>query len=383
MLTHQRASVVVCILACIFIVIGVIYLRPAEQLEKVVDNDTEAVDTAVRSVPRVLKASNEFDMPGIPSSFNQAQIEGAMVLKSVIHWYNQDKDDMSNYFLEFLKFENKFSNMFEFNILITDENYNILADSSDDDGIPFPVSDDSINLRDELLEIFSHFDKSEFDELEKSTLAKLDKFIVSPQDRNNKWLTFFLVTAEKLPVGQIGVLGSLMKYNLLGVWHDNKFFVTNFKTRMPVYWHLKDSIEDWNDAVNYSDHVSGMNISVSPYPSFVDDEIKLVVTVSISDGGEYFKDSNLILNLNKDKHQDVYLFVSLLTDDGSMTSTNYTLYKLNKVVDKDIWTIEIPVLIDKHYLLEGCSILQVQIRNDTAEDSVFPVHAYVCKSISF
>ncbi|MYF56708.1 hypothetical protein F4225_13410, partial [Candidatus Poribacteria bacterium] len=140
---------------------------------------------------------NELGIPDIPSSFNQAQIEGAMLLKSAIHWYDQhrDKDDLRIYFQELLDFVGKISNMFRFVIIITDENYDVIVDggANPDDyrnpgilGRDMIINDD--NLKDGLLKLYRHLDKSEID---RNLFSELDKFIVSPQDRNDTWLTFY------------------------------------------------------------------------------------------------------------------------------------------------------------------------------------------------
>lgn len=310
-----------------------------------------------------LSTTNELGIPDIPSSFNQAQIEGAMLLKSVIHWYHQlrDKDDLSSYFHDFRGFEDTFSNMFEFDILITDEDYNIIVNGPVDDWII-----DSVNLRYFLLEASGYADKHG-KEYKKKYFGELDKFIVSPQDRNDKWLTFYLAVGVRVPEHPIAAhMNDMLKFNFLGVWHDNKFFVTAFKTRMPLYYMLNENpTDDWNNAVKDSDTVSSMNVDVSPYTSSIDDGKKLVVTVTILDRGNYFFNTTDITILRKRQEpENVYLRVSLLTSDGSLTSTDSTFYKLYKIVDKDIWKIEIPVLSDKNYLLEVGSILHVKNDED-------------------
>ena len=271
----------------------------------------------------------------------------------------------------------KISNIFEFSIVITDEDYNVDGAVDDD----MNISEGGGNLRDDLLKISGGSDSFS------KYFGELDKFIVSPQDRNDTWLTFYFVMGAKVPEIPKEGMRDMMKYNLLGVWHDNKFFVTTFQTRMPLYYFFDPTIDDYNDAVNYySDNLplSGMNVDVSPYTSSIDDGIKLVVTVTILDKGEFYKNnSNIIINLNRQEPQDVYLRVSLLTHDGSLTSTDYTFYELYKVVDKDIWKIEIPVLNDKNYLLEISSVLQVKLinMNNTGEDILTPCLAVVYKSI--
>ena len=230
---------------------------------------------------------NELGIPDIPSSFNQAQIEGAMLLKSVIHWYHQhrDKDNISSYFHELSGIADKISNIFEFSIVITDEDYNVDGAVDDD----MNISEGGGNLRDDLLKISGGSDSFS------KYFGELDKFIVSPQDRNDTWLTFYFVMGAKVPEIPKEGMRDMMKYNLLGVWHDNKFFVTTFQTRMPLYYFFDPTIDDYNDAVNYySDNLplSGMNVDVSPYTSSIDDGIKLVVTVTILDKGEFYKNNS-------------------------------------------------------------------------------------------
>ncbi|MYB66047.1 hypothetical protein F4X73_15255 [Candidatus Poribacteria bacterium] len=337
---------------------------------------------------------NELGIPDIPSSFNQAQIEGAMLLKSAIHWYDQhrDKDDLRIYFQELLDFVGKISNMFRFVIIITDENYDVIVDggANPDDyrnpgilGRDMIINDD--NLKDGLLKLYRHLDKSEID---RNLFSELDKFIVSPQDRNDTWLTFYFDMAMKVrEVPPEEFMADMMKINFLGVWYDNKFFITVFETRIPYYYRLTkngNDINNWNDAVKYSDDVlSGVNVDVLPYTSSIDDGKKLVVTVTILDKVQLYKhDSNVFIDRSSQNPENIYLRVFLLTDDGNLVSHYYDFYKLHKIDDKDTWKIEVPVLNDKNYLLEIKTNLKVKIiMNNKPEEGLMPVGVAVYKSI--
>ncbi|MDE0553361.1 MAG: hypothetical protein OXI24_04045, partial [Candidatus Poribacteria bacterium] len=245
------------------------------------------------------------------------------------------------------------------------------------------INDD--NLKDGLLKLYRHLDKSEID---RNLFSELDKFIVSPQDRNDTWLTFYFDMVMKVrEVPPEEFMADMMKINFLGVWYDNKFFITVFETRIPYYYRLTkngNDINNWNDAVKYSDDVlSGVNVDVLPYTSSIDDGKKLVVTVTILDKVQLYKhDSNVFIDRSSQNPENIYLRVFLLTDDGNLVSHYYDFYKLHKIDDKDTWKIEVPVLNDKNYLLEIKTNLKVKIiMNNKPEEGLMPVGVAVYKSI--